>query len=165
MSNNTTLRDYNNTTLDRDAIRKAIRHDILPCLWANYQKHYWPGELYRRLTTMAVYGYSNKELMSPKIYYRLRLFSAGWTYDEIAAEEGKSVKTIKNSIVNGINWIMANTPDYLLIKIPYLVTDVKKESCPNCGHDLFWDDENDFYYCEMCLNRFDTHLNTTIGTA
>lgn len=161
MYDHTTLKTYSNTTLDRDAIRKAIRKALLPSTRTpNYQKQHWPKWLEDRLTTLAIYSYSDKNDCKQQYIQCLRLFSRGISYHAIARDMGLKRNTVQVYISKALDWVIDNTPDSLLINIPLSHTQYRIGGCPHCQEhgfkgDLIWDDTEGRYWCLSCSRYSD----------
>jgi hypothetical protein len=155
---NTTLKDYENSTIsniDRDSIRQMLRKSLKPNSSAKYKSHSnWPKWLQDRLTTLAIYSYSNKTECDEKQIMCLRLYSNGYDYNSIARDTKLKKRTVEKYIYLALDWVIDNTPDYLLNNIPTEFTRFRLGACPHCKGDLLWDDTEGQYWCLACARRF-----------
>ena len=156
--------------IDRGAIRKALRRALLPSARVpQYQKQYWPKWVEDRLTTLAIYSYTDKTKCNPQHIQCLRLFSQGNDYDSIAYEMRLKRRTAEKYIYQALDWIIENTPDNLLVNIPISHSTFRLGGCPHCAEaggsgDLLWDDADGEYYCLMCARRW-TESNLSVKVA
>jgi hypothetical protein len=147
--------------LDRNHIRKQMRRALLPAgRSTNYQKTYWPKWLADRLTTLCIYGFSDKSMIqNPKKIKCLQLYSEGWKYRAIAINQHVSYETAQVYISDALDWVIDNTPDCLLRNIP----DTSSRLCPRCAdigkeESLLWDDAEGEYWCPSCARRYTDHV-------
>jgi hypothetical protein len=157
MIHNSTLRDYENVTagIDKDAIRKQVKKALSPVSGANYQKQHWPKWLEDRLTTLAIYSFSDKNQCNQQHIQCLRYYSSGRDYQTIAVEMNLKRDTVQKYVRLALNWVIDNTPDYLLINIPIEHTNFRLAGCPHCAEqgfkgDLIFDDAEGEYWCLQC---------------
>ncbi len=149
--------------LDRSEIRKVLRRALRPAPRANYHKPHWPKWLEDRLTTLAIYGYSDKsEYPHQKAVECLRLYGQGMSYDAIAHNVQLSKGTVQVYISNLIDWIIDSTPIYLLRNIPVENTTYRINGCPHCGGTLAWDESEGEYWCLSCARSFDESNSSTV---
>ena len=137
-------------TIDKAEIRRALRKALRPSPDANYNRQHWPQWLYDRLTTLAIYGASDKINMRHTCTEALRRYSDGQDYNAIAFHMGISKDTSEKYVRIGLNWIIDHTPDYLLINIPTNHTRWRLKACPRCRGDLYLDEIEGSYYCLAC---------------
>lgn len=149
----------NNTltpTIDRDAIRQMLRKALKPNPNAKYKnQQIWPKWLQDRLTTLAIYSFTDKSQCELKKIDCLRLFSNGCDYQAIAKDLGIKKRTAEKYIYMALDWVIDNTPDNLLSNIPTEFTNFRLKGCPRCSGDLMWDDTEGEYWCLACAHRYD----------
>jgi hypothetical protein len=139
---------------DRKSIRHMLRKSLLPTDRADYSKRYWPKWIEDRLTTLAIYSYSDKEQCLPAYMQCLRLYSKGYDYSAIGADCGLKHETVEKYIIKALDWIIDNTPENLLINIPVEHTKYRLKGCPKCHGDLMWDDADGSYWCLACSRTY-----------
>lgn len=166
MQYNTTYKPYQNvtqinssTSLDKDAVRKQLIRALSPVSGIRYERQNWPKWLEDRLTTLAIYSYSNKNQCNQQHMEALQLFAKGWTYRAIGFHLKVQQETAKKYVRLAVNWVIENTPDYLLINIPVEHTIMRLNGCPHCTEmgvkgDLMWDDAEGEYFCLACARRY-----------
>lgn len=144
-----------NANIDKVAIRKALRRALLPSARVpQYRKTYWPKWVEDRLTTLAIYSFSDKAKCNPQHIQCLRLYSSGKDYQAIAIDMGLKTRTVEKYIYQALDWIIENTPDNLLMNIPISHSTFRLAGCGHCGGDLLWDDGEGEYYCLACAHRY-----------
>lgn len=155
--------------IDKIAIRRQLRRALAPTSRADYNKKYWPKWLENRLTTLAIYGYTDKEYegpgdCDPVSIKCLREYQKGRSYDAIAGNLGLSRSTVQNYISRALSWVIDNTPDELLINVPVEHTIYRIEGCPHCKGTLIWSDDDACYWCSSCSREFTEDNKPVIKT-
>jgi hypothetical protein len=146
--------------IDRSEIKRALRYALRPAPGAKYNKLNWPVWLEDRLTTLSIYGYSDKsEYTVKKAVSCLRQYGEGFNYDVIARNTHLNKGTVKNYIGDLLDWIIDSTPPSLLAKVPLEHTDYRLGGCTHCRGDLLYDRDEGEYWCLCCGRRYDDHNN------
>ena len=140
--------------IDRLAIMRQIRKSLLPNSRANYNKQHWPKWLEDRLTTLAIYGYTDKSECPEKEIQCLKMFSEGLDYKTIAINTKLKPQSVQVYISKALYWIVDNTPDKLLANVPIGQTQYRLKACPHCGGDEMWSDEDGAYWCLSCSRYY-----------
>jgi hypothetical protein len=147
------------------AIKKAILRALAPAD-CNYNRTYWSQWLYDRLTTLAIYSVTDKTKGKTNQIKCLRMLAGGMSYPAVAKRTGYSIQTTKKYISLSLDWVINNTPERLLKKIP---VETNKPTligaCLHCKGTLFWDDLDGIYWCLACARRFnDTQVKNNKWT-
>jgi hypothetical protein len=161
MNGNSTYTE-SNYTLDKTEIKRVMRRSLMPAgRTTSYEKVYWPKWLEDRLTTLAIYGYSDKTKCPANEINCLRLMSQGQNYQTIAIQLKLKPQTVRVYIYNALDWIVDHTPANLLANIPVSHTSVRMDGCPHCAENnlsgtLLWNDSDGVYWCLSCSRQFDS---------
>jgi hypothetical protein len=152
--------------LDKTVLRKQIMKALLPVQGINYEKKFWPKWVEDRLTTLAIYSYTDKNKCNHQYIECLKYRSKGYDYEAIALDMNLKKDTVKKYIRLALDWIIENTPDNLLVNIP--ITRDRLRGCPHCTGTLMWDDSEGNYWCINCSRLFDENnidITKNIGLA
>ena len=145
------------TDEQKQIYKKALRRAFTDAHF-NYGKTHWPEWIYDRLTTLAIYGASDRQSLTGNVRQCLQLYSNGQDYDTIAITLHLSRDSVEVYVSRAIRHIVETTPVFLIVHSPHEINPYLVGSCTACKDDLVWLPEKEYYNCLRCDRKYDDEL-------